>query len=254
MSSSTKKQNRILLISLTAILAATAVLIAVTGSANKKKAEALPAETVETVAETKKTSTETKKETEKAPENSSTEEVEEKITGKTVEKKETKETEEKKDAEVAVVIDDVLPEFSSPVNGIAIKDYSDNVPVFSYTMEDYRVHNGVDFAASVGTPVCAAADGTVSEINDDPMMGVCVSLTHAGGAVTKYKGLSEESMSMVNVGDNVVRGQAIGSAGDTALIESAEENHVHFELTVNGEAQNPADYFKVTRISDLAED
>lgn len=78
MSSSTKKQNRILLISLTAILAATAVLIAVTGSANKKKAEALPAETVETVAETKKTSTETKKETEKAPENSSTEEVEEK--------------------------------------------------------------------------------------------------------------------------------------------------------------------------------
>ena len=99
MSSSTKKQNRILLISLTAILAATAVLIAVTGSANKKKAETLPAETVETVAETKKTSTETKKETEKAPKNSSTEEVEEKVTGKTVEKKETKETEEKKDAE-----------------------------------------------------------------------------------------------------------------------------------------------------------
>lgn len=97
MSSSTKKQNRILLISLTAILAATAVLIAVTGSANKKKAETLPAETVETVAETKKTSTETKKETEKAPKNSSTEEVEEKVTGKTVAKEETKETEEKKD-------------------------------------------------------------------------------------------------------------------------------------------------------------
>lgn len=259
---SAKKQNRILLIALITVLACTAVLIAVTGSANKKKNEKTPpinSETTETVIEN-----ETKDKNaaiigseakEKSPESEKAKDITEEIEDKAPENKKTTEAQtEKNDTEVSSMADDSLPRFASPVSGIVIKDYSDNVPVFSYTMNDYRVHNGLDFAASVGTPVYASADGMVCEMVDDPMMGICVSLSHSGGAVTKYKGLSEESMNMLSVGDAVSCGQVIGSAGDTALIESAEENHVHFELSVNGEAQNPADYFSVTYLSDLTED
>lgn len=256
---STKKQNRVLLISLTAVLACTAILIAVTGSANKKKSERLSPDAGETIVE--KDDSSDKKAEEKTAKNEKTESKEkssksEKTDKTDTDEKEEKETTEKKkeDKEVSAVIDDTLPEFSCPVNGIAIKEHSDNVPVFSYTMEDYRVHNGIDIAASVGSPVYAAADGVVASINDDPMMGVCVSLSHSGGALTCYKGLSEESLDMLSVGEAVSRGDVIGSAGDTALIESAEENHVHFELTVNGEQQNPSDYFAVTYIGDMNED
>ncbi len=253
---STKKQNRVLLISLTAILACTAILIAVTGSANKKKNEKISPDVGETIVE-KEDSKEKKTEEKTAKlENKDKSEKSEKTEKSDDSAKEEKETTEKKkeDKEVSAVISDALPEFSCPVDGIAIKEHSDNVPVFSYTMEDYRVHNGIDIAASVGTPVYAAADGVVASINDDPMMGVCISLSHSGGAMTCYKGLSEESLDMLSVGETVSRGDVIGSAGDTALIESAEENHVHVELTVNGEQQNPSDYFNVTYIGDMNED
>ncbi len=250
---STKKQNRILLVSLTAVLACMAILIAVTGGANKKKADKLQNDTSETITETVKGT----KKGEKSESSKETETEEESKIDKNHLKEEKKESEaentEKKDAEAIAINDTTLPQFVCPVDGIVLKEHSDNIPVYSYTMEDYRLHNGIDIAASVGTPVYAAADGTVSEINDDPMMGVCVSIAHSGGAVTCYKGLSEESLGMMTVGDDVSCGQVIGSAGNTALIESAEENHVHFELTVNGEQQNPAEYIKITKISDITE-
>ncbi len=269
---SAKKQNRILLATLIVILSCTAILIAVTGSANRSKKEKLPEETKvedsttlpekdsgKTAAKVTDSETQTDK-----PES---ETLTEKIGGKDDGlKSETDNKAEKTsaepenegeivDAEAAAIENNPLPTFASPVsNSLVLKDYSDSVPVFSYTMNDYRVHNGLDFAASVGTPVFSAAEGEICEIVDDPMMGVCVSVKHGGGAVTKYKGLSNESMDIHSVGDYVACGDVIGSAGDTALIESAEENHVHFELLVNGEYENPACYFKVSYARDMVED
>ncbi len=272
---SAKKQNRILLVALIVVLSCTAILIAITGSANKSKKEKLPDETkVEdstTLPEKENTKipgktaakiTDSETEAKTKPE---TETVTEKIGGKDdslksetdnkAEKTDAEAEEELVDYEAAAMEDLPLPTFASPINNaLVLKDYSDSVPVFSYTMNDYRVHNGLDFAASVGTPVLSAADGEICEIVDDPMMGVCVSVKHNGGAVTKYKGLSNESMDIHSVGDSVACGEVIGSAGDTALIESAEENHVHFELLIDGEHENPADYFKVSYVKDRVED
>ena len=246
-----KKQNRILLICLVVILAAATVLVAVTGSANRsRRNENPPFETDAPDTEPKETVPQgTVKpgiHDEKEPPATS---ISDKIDT-------PKETEKPADKDVAVLqpTEDVLPKFSAPVESMVIKGFSITVPVFSYTMNDYRTHGGVDFACSPGTPVLAAADGTVCEIKDDPMMGVTVSIQHTGGAVTKYKGLSEDSMTMAKVGDTVKRGQVIGASGDTALIESAEEDHLHFELYVNGEAKDPGEYMRVTYLSDVTED
>ena len=139
-------------------------------------------------------------------------------------------------------------------NAAAVKGCSLTVPVFSATMDDYRTHGGIDFACAPGTPVLAAADGTVASVSRDPMMGWTVALEHAGGAVTLYRGLSEETRNIVKAGDRVIAGEIIGASGETALIESAEENHLHFEMAVNGKTVDPADYMDVVMLSDLYED
>lgn len=256
MNSTAKKQNRILLVTLVVILSAAAILIAVTGSANKKSKSEQdpPIETTETTAETQSKPSETASRIIKPAETEETEAEH----GKVKETEETKsaETEAKdtaKDLEAAAIQTDTLPKFSAPVNGMVLKDYSDNIPVFSYTMDDYRTHTGLDFACSPGTPVYASADGVICEVTDDPMMGVTVGVQHSGGAVTRYMGLSEESLHLTQPGQNVKVGQVIGAAGDTALIESAEEGHMHFELTINGEHKDPADYMKVNYLADVME-
>jgi murein DD-endopeptidase MepM/ murein hydrolase activator NlpD len=57
----------------------------------------------------------------------------------------------------------------------------------------------------------------------------------------------------VKTGEDVKRGQVIGASGETALIESAEEAHVHFELTINGEHADPGEYMKLTYLEDVYE-
>ena len=66
--------------------------------------------------------------------------------------------------------------------------------------------------------------------------------------------MSEESANIVKTGDKVIAGQLIGASGETALIESAEENHLHFELAVNGRAEDPADYMHVVWLTEMFED
>ena len=138
-----------------------------------------------------------------------------------------------------------LPSFIAPVSGMLMKEHSVDVPVFSVTMEDYRTHTGGDIAASTGTAVRAAADGTVSEIWEDPMMGRCLSITHSGGAQSVYKNLSPETPEDITVGTVVKAGTVIGSVGESALAEIAEESHLHYELLINGVSADPADFMLI---------
>ncbi len=137
---------------------------------------------------------------------------------------------------------EVLPEFVSPANGAILKGYSGDVPVFSETMNDYRIHGGVDIAADVGSDVYAAADGTVSAIWEDPLQGWCMTVDHAAGAVSVYKNVSADFPEGIAAGTPVSRGQVIAAAGDTSLVEVSEEPHLHYELMIDGVPVNPADY------------
>ena len=261
MNTTIKKQNRILLAALIVILAAAAVLIAVTGGANRREKNELPPSETQSAAEKNKSAapedaekradsplTEKKEET---PERKNSAETRKNETGAEEDSAELKNADEEVSAMQKA--EDILPQFSVPVDNFVIKDYSGDLPVFSYTMDDYRVHNGIDIACSSGTPVLAAADGQVCEVFYDPMMGVTVGVAHAGGAVTRCRGLSEDSMNLVKVGDDVKSGQVIGASGETALIESAEEAHVHFELLIDGEHADPGEYMKLTHLEDVYE-
>ena len=125
----------------------------------------------------------------------------------------------------------------APVEGTTVAAYAMEVLSYNQTTRDWRVHNGVDIAAEAGTQVCAAAEGEVYTVYDDEEMGMTVVIRHPGGYVTRYASLSSEVS--VKAGDTVSMGQVIGCVGNSALMETALGDHVHFSVTLNGEAMDP---------------
>ena len=131
-----------------------------------------------------------------------------------------------------------MPQY--PISGEIIKEFSDGVLVYSETLKDYRVHNGVDIKAVILEKVTAAEDGVIESVRNDALMGITVVIDHQNGVKTVYANLS--SMDMVSEGEFVKKGEVINGAGDTALIETGQETHIHFEMIVDGKDVNPRDY------------
>ena len=99
-----------------------------------------------------------------------------------------------------------------------------------------RNHDGMDIAAPTGTPVRAAACGTVSLAGQQSGYGNIVCVTHTSQFSTCYAHLSRFGVSN---GAQVQQGQVIGYVGCTG---SCTGPHLHFETRVNGQAQNPSTY------------
>lgn len=133
-----------------------------------------------------------------------------------------------------------------PVEGGIVKEYSADVPVFSLTMEDYRVHTGIDIGADAGADVLAAADGVITEVRYDPMMGQTVVIDHGNNYASIYQNMQTTVPDGIAVGAAVKGGQKIGTVGDTALIEISESPHLHFAVTVDGKYVSPLSYINVS--------
>ena len=150
---------------------------------------------------------------------------------------------------------DVLPErFLLPVSGVMQQKHDSALQVFSPTMGDYRVHLGIDIGTVEGASVSAMADGTITQVWEDVLMGQCVAVKHGGDAYTVYKNLSAELPESTVVGASVKAGDVIGTVGDSAMVEVAEEPHLHLEMTVGGLQVNPLDYLDEEAKATLNED
>jgi murein DD-endopeptidase MepM/ murein hydrolase activator NlpD len=97
-----------------------------------------------------------------------------------------------------------------------------------------RFHPGLDFAASHGEPVQAAAKGRVTHANQAGESGNMVTIDHGDGLSTAYAHLSRIN---VEVGDCVAEGAAVGLAGSTGL---AARPMLHFEVRVEDKLVDPA--------------
>ncbi|MBR5529723.1 MAG: M23 family metallopeptidase [Oscillospiraceae bacterium] len=129
---------------------------------------------------------------------------------------------------------------TNPLAGQTVATYSMEALAYNATTRDWRVHNGVDIAAEAGTKVLAAAEGKVYAVFEDDTMGMTVVIDHSGGYMTRYSSLAKEVS--VKVGDTVSVGQTIGEVGNTALLETAIGDHLHFSVSCNGELIDPATF------------
>lgn len=134
--------------------------------------------------------------------------------------------------------------FTMPVAGVPIKEFSNDILVYSDTMNDYRLHTGIDLAATPGTAVKAFTDGVVQKIYEDPLMGQTIVIDHGGDMKSVYQNLSETLPDGIREGVEVKEGQVIAGVGETCLIEIAEEPHLHFEVMQADHPVDPMEFFK----------
>ena len=99
-----------------------------------------------------------------------------------------------------------------------------------------RPHEGLDIVAPRGTPITSSANGVVSFAGRNSGYGLVVEINHGYGMKTRYAHMSAID---VRVGQRVERGAQIGRVGNTGLSVSP---HLHYEVLVNGQPQNPALY------------
>lgn len=130
--------------------------------------------------------------------------------------------------------------FIAPVNGPVIVPFSGNELVFSETLQEYRKHSGIDVHVPILNKVLAAESGVIKEVKKDRFLGITIVIDHKNGFETVYSNLSTENM--VKEGDEVEKGAIISGVGDTAILETGEEAHLHFELYKDGKAVNPEEY------------
>ncbi len=99
-----------------------------------------------------------------------------------------------------------------------------------------RMHEGIDYGAATGTPIYASDGGTVTLAGVYGGYGNCVEIKHSGGYSTRYGHMSRFAVSQ---GEKVYQGQVIGYVGNTGR---STGSHLHFEVRLNGVAQNPRNY------------
>jgi len=100
-----------------------------------------------------------------------------------------------------------------------------------------KFHYGLDISAPTGTKVYATADGVIKYAKRRGGYGLVVSVSHPYGYETVYAHLSKM---LVEAGQEVSRGDVIAEVGNTGR---STASHLHYELRITGEAQDPINYF-----------
>ena len=130
--------------------------------------------------------------------------------------------------------------YIAPARGKVSKAHSTSVPVYSETLEAWKIHTGIDIMTEADAPVFAVAAGEVTAVYSDAMLGNTVEITHADGMVSRYSNLGTSTLPVV--GTVVECGAKIGTVGDSAISEIADEAHLHFEMFSEKTSVDPLEY------------
>lgn len=133
--------------------------------------------------------------------------------------------------------------FEAPLKGEIIREFAKDSLVFSNTLQEWVTHNGIDIKADKTSVVKAAANGTISAIKNDPRYGLTVIIEHDNGYKTVYSNLL--TAEFVVKGEKVELGQTIGTVGNSASFEVADEYHLHFEVLKDNEYVNPTNFISI---------
>ena len=141
--------------------------------------------------------------------------------------------------DVSVSINPYLP----VLNATIYKEYYGDELVYNQTLKQWETHNGIDFQAASGSSVYSILDGTVVDVYSNILEGSVVVVEHNDGVVSTYGSLDENVL--VKKGDNVNRGQILGTISQTASSELDAGAHLHFSIEDNGNKIDPASYLNI---------
>ena len=135
--------------------------------------------------------------------------------------------------------------YSSPLayqaEGMGYTNGNDVLFVYNSTLNVWKTHEGVDLIADEGSKVCAMHDGTVIDVKETYGMGGTVTIDHGEGVIATYASLADVK---VVKGQVVERGEQIATVSTSASYEFVDGNHLHLEVTKNGNHVDPMPYVK----------
>lgn len=143
-------------------------------------------------------------------------------------------------AEKPVVIKD--PEFIRPVEGEVARNFAKDTLIYSETLDEWITHLGIDIKAERTTVVKSAEKGKVIAIKNDPRYGLTVIVEHVNGFKTVYSNLL--TTEFISEGEEIEKGQSIGTVGNSASFEICDEPHLHFEILKDDVNVDPTIYCK----------
>lgn len=111
-----------------------------------------------------------------------------------------------------------------------------------YYEDTYIQSSGVSYSNGSAFDVVSVLPGTVKEVKEDDTLGNVITIEHANGIVSIYQSVSDI---LVKAGDQVMNGQKLAKSS-TSNISKELENHLYFELVINGECVNPEEYYDKT--------
>lgn len=138
--------------------------------------------------------------------------------------------------------------FVYPNSGKTIKEFSDTNLIYSKTMDDWRIHCGIDICTTDNSKVYAIYDGNISEILKDDIYGTTILIEHKDGIISKYSNINPKNEITIN--HKVYSGEYIGDVIDNPICESDEELHLHFEIYKDGIHIDPIKFLNNKIISE----
>ena len=132
--------------------------------------------------------------------------------------------------------------FQKPVEGEIVKEFAQDNLIYSQTLEEWVTHNGIDIKAEKKTVVKSAEAKKKKKKKNDPRFGLTIVVEHDSVYQTVYSNLLTSEF--VVEGETVGKGQALGTVGNSAVFEIADEPHLHFEILKNSIQVDPSIYIK----------
>lgn len=127
---------------------------------------------------------------------------------------------------------DLIPSIT-PVNGWLMRGFGYCLDPFTGTV---KMHEGIDIAAPIGTPIIATADGVVKKVHRTNDFGIIIEISHNKDLATRYAHL--QNLRVIS-GQSVKRGDIIGFVGTSGKITGP---HLHYEIRIKGMPADPLNY------------
>lgn len=157
---------------------------------------------------------------------------------KTIE--EYQQTLEDQEKQEQIVKQNVLESFGVPLVGNITREFNINELIYYEAIEEWRTHQGIDIKPDGDLNVYSSYGGVVEKVDTSSIMGVEIVINHGNDILTLYSCLSSAS---VKVGDNVEKGEKIGTLGVIENIEMSEVPHLHYEIIVKDKNYDPTAYY-----------
>ncbi len=136
---------------------------------------------------------------------------------------------------------DTVENFVLPCQGEIIKSFSDTELIYSKTMDDWRIHCGLDIKTAQNTEIVSMFSGKICDIIKDDIYGTTLVIDHKD-AVVKYSNI--DVYDKFKIGTDVISGEPLGIVQTNPMCEAADSLHIHIEAYKNDVVINPLDLIK----------